>query len=182
MSLNLSSFDRAEPADASVEAPAIDAPLHPDRTLFIRALLFGVAGAAIGALINALFIGLTHINIGYLAILVAYLIAKAMNIGSRGQGGRYYQVAAIILTYLAVSAARSALLWWDFHATDGISIPLNFHNLFLLVRYGVLFPFLRFEDSAINGALGLLILFIGFRAAWRMTSGIPGAVRHPFAR
>ena len=177
-------FNRAEYAD-NTPAPdtlIINAPQTPDTTLFVRAILFGIGGAIAGAIIDALFIGLTHINLGYLALLIAYLVAKAMTFGSNGQGGRSYQIAALILTYLSVAAAHSGLLWWDYKRSEHVSIPLNLHNLILLAKYGLEEPFLRFQQSGASALIGLFILFIGLRAAWRMTSGIPGAVRHPFAR
>jgi hypothetical protein len=177
-------FDRADytaAAPLDVTPEVIDAPSTPNPALFTRAIVFGIGGAIAGAIINALFIGLTHINLGYIALLIAYLVAKAMTIGSRGQGGRNYQIAALILTYLSVAAAHSMLAWWQIHR-EGTSVPLNLHNLILLAKYGLQSPFLRFQDSAVSALIGLFILFIGLRAAWRMTSGIPGAVRHPFAR
>lgn len=168
------SFTQAEYLDAST--PAINAPATPDAALFSRALLFGLAGVVAGAALDAAFIGLTHINIGYLAIGVAWLVAKAMVTGSRGQGGRTYQITAVVLTYLSVSLAHAALL--DFFAHQaGKAVPLS-----ILVRYGLAYPFLRFQSSGASALIGLFILFIGLRAAWRMTSGNPADVRHPFAR
>lgn len=173
MSIN-PSFTQAEYLDNPT--PAVNAPAAPDTVLFTRALLFGLCGALAGAALDAAFIGLTHINIGYLAIVVAWLVAKAMITGSRGQGGFTYQVTAVVLTYFAVSLAHAALL--DFFAQQaGRSVPLS-----VLVRYGVAYPLLRFQSSPAGGLIGLFILFIGLRAAWRMTSGNPAAVRHPFAR
>jgi hypothetical protein len=177
-------FNRAEYVD-NTPAPdtlIINAPEKPDTTLFVRAILFGIGGAIAGAIVDALFIGLTHINLGYLALLIAYLVAKAMTFGSNGQGGRSYQVTALILTYLSVAAAHSALLWWQYHKVEHFNIPLNPTNLLRLAKYGLEEPFLRFQQSGASALIGLFILFIGLRAAWRMTSGIPGAVRHPFAR
>jgi hypothetical protein len=182
MALN-TNFDRAEyaaPLDVTPEVP--NAPSTPDATLFIRALLCGVAGALAGALIDAVFIGITHINLGYVALFVAYIVARAMAFGSRGQGGRFYQISALVLTYLSVAAAQSALLYWDLHRTKHLNIPLGAHNLLLLAKYGLQEPFLRFQQSFASALIGLFILFIGLRAAWRMTSGIPGAVSHPFSR
>jgi len=55
-------------------------------------------------------------------------------------------------------------------------------SLMLAAFVGLIYPVIRFQSSVFSGAIGLFILFIGMRAAWRMTSGIPGAVKHPFAR
>jgi len=145
-------------------------------------VLLGHVGALLGALLDGGFIALTHINIGYLALVVAWLVAKAMTVGSRGQGGIAYQLSAILLTYLSVSAAHSLLVWYDLHTTQHLTIPINLHNLLLLAKLGLTFPIERFQESVPSALIGLFILFIGMRAAWRMTSGDPSAVRHPFAR
>ena len=181
MSLSPPNFDRAEYLPEAPGDPFLNAPATPDSGLFARAILFGIGGALAGAVADALFIGITHINLGYIAILIAYLVAKTMTFGSRGQGGRNYQIAALVLTYLSIATAHAALLWWQLHR-EGTSVPLNLHNLVLLAKYGLEEPFLRFQQSGFSALIGLFILFIGLRAAWRMTSGIPGAVRHPFAR
>ena len=183
MSLTPPSFDRAEYVDAQqYSAPEINAPARPNTTLFAQALLCGLLGALVGAILDGGFIALTHINIGYLALVVAWLVAKAMTLGSRGQGGIAYQVSAVVLTYLSVAAAHSGLIYWQVRTEQHLSIPINLHNLLLLAKLGVTFPITRFQDSGVGALLGLFILFIGMRAAWRMTSGVPGAVRHPFAR
>ena len=177
MSINPSSFEQAE----YVNVPEISAaPIEPDNGLFLRAIAFGLVGALAGALIYGVFVGLTGISIGYLAILVAYLVAKAMTIGSHERGGRKYQVTALVLTYLAVAAAHSLMLWWEVHKEQPVALSL--HNLIVMARFGLTFPITQLQDSPGSGILGLIILFVGMRAAWRMTSGIPGAVHHPFSR
>jgi hypothetical protein len=175
MSTTPPSFTQAEYIEP-VPQPEINAPDRPDPALFWRGVLFGIGGAIVGAACYGLFIGLTHINIGYLAILVAYLIAKAMTMGSGGQGGRAYQITAVVLTYAAVAAANAGVFLWE-------SSRAGEHaSVLVAVVAGIIHPFFRFQQSIAGGAIGLFILFIGMRAAWRMTSGIPGAVRHPFAR
>jgi len=175
MSTTPPSFTQAEYIEPALP-PEINAPARPDPALFWRAILFGIGGAIAGAACYGLFIGLTHINIGYLAILVAWLIAKAMTTGSGGQGGRWYQISAVVLTYLAVAAANAGVFLW---VTTRGGVPASFLNAAI---YGLVFPVFRFQSSPLGGIIGLFILFIGMRTAWRMTSGIPGAVRHPFAR
>lgn len=173
MSTTPPSFNQAEYLEPT---PEINAPARPDPALLWRAILFGIGGAIAGAACYGLFIGLTHINIGYLAILVAWLIAKAMTTGSGGQGGRAYQISAVVLTYGAVAAANAGVWWWV-NSRAGAQA-----SVFGAAIYGLGFPIFRFQLSPVSGLIGLFILFIGMRAAWRMTSGISGAVKHPFAR
>jgi hypothetical protein len=177
MSINPSSFEQAE----YVQSPVLEAaPIEPALDIFARSLAFGAVGAVIGAIVYAAFILITHIQIGYLAIGVAYLVAKAMMMGSKGRGGRTYQVSAIVLTCCAVALGNALMLWWNVRSRG--TVPLSIHNLIIFARYGFMEPFLEFQDSPGSALLGLFILFIGLRAAWRMSSGIPGSVRHPFAR
>lgn len=175
MSLNPSDLQHAD----YIDSPVLQAgPIRPDSNLFPRALLFGFVGAILGALAYALFIGITGIALGYLAIGVAFLVAKAMTLGSRERGGRKYQIAAVVLTYLAVAAAHAMLVCWDVRTQT----PITGRVVLFATKYGLGFPVQALQRSTINGAIGLLILFIGLRAAWRMTSGLPGAVQHPFSR
>ncbi len=72
---------------------------------FVRAVLFGLVGFAIGLTFYAAFVIITDISIGYVALAVGWIIGKAMMLGSKGIGGRRYQVTAVLLTYAAVSMA-----------------------------------------------------------------------------
>ena len=73
--------------------------------LFVRGLLCGVVGALLGLILYAAVGILTGLVIGYMSLGVGYLVAKAMMLGSKGTGGRRYQIAAVVLTYAAVSMA-----------------------------------------------------------------------------
>jgi hypothetical protein len=69
-----------------------------------RAVGFGLIAAAIG---SALFYGiglLTGYYIGFVAIVIGVLVGRAVNVGSRGRGGRAYQFLAVGLTYFAIVA------------------------------------------------------------------------------
>ena len=157
------------------------APAAFNSQQFTLALVAGLIGAIIGAIVYAAFITITHIEIGYLSIGVAFLVAWAMEKGSNSAGGRPYQISAVVLTLISVALGNALMLGWGIRKAQG-PFPLSAHNVFAILRFGFEKPFLDFQDSGTGAALGLFILFIGLRAAWRMTSGIPGAVKHPFAR
>jgi uncharacterized protein (DUF983 family) len=73
---------------------------------FVRALLFGAGGAVLGL---ALYAGVeiaTGWIIGYVALAVGFIVAKAMQMGSSGVGGRRYQIAAALLTMLPYLSRR----------------------------------------------------------------------------
>lgn len=70
---------------------------------FVRGLLFGVGGAILGLILYSVFAIVTGIVIGYVSLAVGYIVGKAVKFGSGGMGGRRYQIAAVLLTYAAVS-------------------------------------------------------------------------------
>ena len=72
---------------------------------YVRGLLFGVGAAIVGMALYAGFTIVTGIYIGYVALAVGWLVGKAIMLGSKGFGGRRYQIAAVLLTYAAISIA-----------------------------------------------------------------------------
>lgn len=70
---------------------------------FGRALLFGAGGAVLGIILYSAVGIITGLEIGYVSLAVGFIVAKAVLKGSRGVGGRKYQIAAVLLTYFAVS-------------------------------------------------------------------------------
>jgi hypothetical protein len=126
-------------------------------------MLFGLGAAILGMILYAGFTIVTGFYIGYVSLAVGWLVGKAIMLGSRGVGGRRYQIAAAILTYAAVSIAA-------------IPITLS-HQAALLHRSGVELlllglasPFLELQDP-IYGIIGLVILIVGIRFAWKFTAG-----------
>lgn len=71
---------------------------------FARAILFGVGAAIAGAAIYYAILAATGYSIGIIAIFVGYLVGRAVNAGSKGKGGRKYQLLAALLTYFAMSS------------------------------------------------------------------------------
>jgi len=72
---------------------------------FMRAVLFGCGGALLGLIFYSAFGIITGLVIGYLSLAVGYVVGKAMMMGSKGIGGRRYQIVAVLLTYAAVSTS-----------------------------------------------------------------------------
>jgi hypothetical protein len=74
--------------------------------VFVRGLLFGLGGFLLAFIAySAVGILLQGWTIGYLSLAVGWIVGKAMMMGSRGVGGRRYQMLAVLLTYAAVSMA-----------------------------------------------------------------------------
>lgn len=76
-----------------------------------RAFKAAVAGAIAGVVGAAIYAGIeimTGYELGLIALLVGLLVGNAVRWGSRARGGWFYQALAILLTYVAISAAYLA--------------------------------------------------------------------------
>ena len=171
---------------------------------FVRAILFGVGAAILGMILYATFAIVTGIVIGYAALAVGWLVGKAMVQGSNGVGGRRYQIAAVLLTYAAVSTAAIPV-WIHYsgehkqsqhrqtaQSEEGSESgsqeesaakaprPSMFSALGMLVLLGLASPFLEFSSNPLGALIGLVILFVGMQFAWKMTGAKPLQVFGPF--
>jgi hypothetical protein len=155
---------------------------------FGRAVLFGIGGAILGLVIYVAFALLTGLIAGIISLAVGYLVGKAMIKGSGGIGGRRYQIAAVILTYMAVSLAAVPIAvslhmkqknaQQQTQVVDAAAgeapkpkMPLG-RALGTLALIGLASPFLALSSPG-QGLIGLVILFVGLRIAWRLTAGKP---------
>jgi hypothetical protein len=148
---------------------------------FVRALAFGAAGAVAGLVLYVAFALLTGLVIGLVSLAVGFIVGKAMIFGSRGVGGRRYQVVAALLTYLAVSMSavpiaihqmrehRAHLQSSATAAPRGASVNIP-KAIGVLALVGIASPFMELQNPA-HGLIGLVILFVGMRFAWRFTAG-----------
>jgi hypothetical protein len=153
-------------------------------SVFVRALCFGVGGAILGMALYVGFALATGWIVGFVSLAVGYIVGKAIVFGSGGVGGRRYQVAAVLLTYIAVSMAafpiaisqqmkqRSAQQQAQASdpTTAGKPKMSPFKALGVLTVIGLASPFLDLANPA-HGVIGLIILFVGIRIAWRLTAG-----------
>jgi hypothetical protein len=189
---------------ACTEQAALAVP-QESHAAFVRALLFGAGAAIAGLALYATVEIITGWIIGYVSLAVGWMVGKAMMTGSRGQGGRRYQIAAVLLTYAAVSMAIIPVVMS--HAvqqrksshqqqieqpssSDGQSQPeqprskprMNFFAaLGRLAFIGLASPFLELQDG-IHGLIALFILSIGIRIAWKMTAGtLAAGIIGPFS-
>jgi len=99
------------------------ATLEPGQGSFFRALMFGAGGALVGLAIYATFAIVTGWIIGFVSLAVGYIVGKAMMMGSRGVGGRKFQVAAAVLTYTAVSLAALPIAFSQWDEITGTETP-----------------------------------------------------------
>jgi len=148
-------------------------------SVYGRSLLFGVGAAIVGmAAYATLLIVLKGATIGYFSFGVGYLVGWAMMKGSNGFGGRKYQITAALLTYAAVAFAAVPFALSTIYEKYG---HLVFPNPLWITWYGLASPFYDLEEP-LWGAIGLVILFVGIRIAWRLTQERPNQeVSGPFA-
>ena len=179
MSSNLPDFDKAE----YLGQP--EAPVYPnqivsgdvetfaeraDHARFVQAITYGIVAAIVGSIVYAAFTIITHIEIGYVAIGVGYLVGKAMLHATQGLGGRKFQIASAVLTYIAVSMAAVPEILWALHKDGRDLSHISARGMLQLAKYGIASPILELQQNIGGGLIGLFILFIGIRFAWRMTA------------
>jgi hypothetical protein len=166
----------------------------------VRGVLFGIGAALVGFGIYVAFALTTGLVIGYVSLAVGYLVGKAIALGSRGVGGRRYQIAAVLLTYMAVSLAAVpiAISMHMKHrnaeqhtqVSDPAGKPeastatapaprMSFARAVgMLTLFGLASPFLELADP-MHGIIGLIILLVGIRIAWQLTAAKPLDISGP---
>jgi hypothetical protein len=147
---------------------------------YSRAVLFGIGAAIVGCIGYALVFIVTGWTIGYAAIGVGYLVGKAMKAGSRGLGGRRYQITAAILTYAAVTMSFLPLALYQLSQQGALKAGISIQTVVLISGWGLISPFRQLASSPAGGLLGIFIIFIGVSAAWRLTQRVAFAVDGPF--
>jgi hypothetical protein len=173
---------------------------------YVRGLIFGIGAAILGLILYATVEIATGWIIGYVSLAVGYIVGKGMKMGSRGAGGRKYQITALALTYAAVSLAAvpvaisEASKARDAKRASRVEQPapsdsdqghqspdqpnrprVSFGAAILtLVGIGLASPFLDLAADPIHGLIGLVILAVGLRIAWRLTAGTELQILGPF--
>ena len=71
---------------------------------FVMASLLGIGGGLLGAVVWFAVRRLANIEAGIVAILVGFLVGKAVHKGSQGRGGIGYQILAVVITYCCIAA------------------------------------------------------------------------------
>jgi hypothetical protein len=165
---------------------------------FVRGICCGVGGAILGFVLYVGFALATGWIVGFVSLAVGYIVGKATVFGSGGVGGRRYQVAAVLLTYVAVSTAAIPIAISHHMKQNSAQQQAQASNpttavqpktrplkaLGVLMGIGLASPFLDLADPA-HGVIGLVILFVGIRIAWRLTArrtvNIVGPINDPAA-
>ena len=177
MSTELPNFNRAEyVAEPEAQlAPAYeykgDLDAKEERNDLPMAVLFGTAAAILGCIAYAAFTIVTHITIGFVALFLGAFIAKSMLRATEGVGGRNYQIAAVVLTYLSVSMAELVEILWQLHSRGTDLSHISLRGYAVLTKIGLLSPFLDLTGNFFSGLIGLFILFLAMQSAWKVAAG-----------
>ena len=140
---------------------------------FGKALLFGIGAAIVGAVVWGAILYFTHYQVGYVALLVGYMVGKSIKKGSGGRGGAGYQIMAVLLTYLVAAAANFPTFFEDFSRRGTQPMPAiilmsAFAALIAPVYVGAKSPILLF------------ILGIALWEAWKFTKFVPIPLSGPY--
>lgn len=141
---------------------------------FLRAVGFGLAAAAVGAVIYALIVKLTGFEFGLMAVVLGYAVGKSVSVGSYHRGGRGYQALAMALTYIAICVE---------YVPQVLSSVGKTHSVFLIAVAFVISlaaPFLILVEHGGSGILGLFIIGIGLYEAWKLNKRGAREIAGPF--
>ncbi len=149
----------------------------------MRAALYGGGAALGGCLLYALVAIVLHAEIGLIAILVGWMVGKAIRHASYGRGGRPQQILAVTLTYFAITTSYIPVIFYQaarhphrveqqVQTTDAPADAhprINFGSLALyLLMLAAVAPFMSLT-SGFSGLISLFIIFIGLQRAWKLT-------------
>ncbi|HTB15391.1 MAG TPA: hypothetical protein VK752_27665 [Bryobacteraceae bacterium] len=164
-----------------------------------RAVIYGVGAAVAGSILYAIPLA-KGFQIGIVALLVGWMVGKAIRAGSYGMGGRPQQILAVVLTYFAISAslfpaaffigamraveARSAAKTQPAsqpppqRVRPGLTPGRMIAGLLVVATIS---PFLQLRVSPVGGLISLFILFIGLQRAWALTARHEIMVTGPYS-
>jgi hypothetical protein len=179
---------------------------RPRQTWVMRGFFYGLAAAIGCSILYATIVWITNFELALMAILVGYVVGKAVLRGSRGLGGRRCQIVAVALTYFSITTSYLPLMFKAAEKTEGQSRkeqgkqpsdpvpgkgkeadrePVSAGSAVLavgvLVALSMAAPFLVLMDG-FNGILGLFIIFIGLHQAWKLTARDERLLMGPYQR
>ncbi len=142
-----------------------------------RALLFGAGAAVAGGLVYLVVATVTGYEIGLIAILVGWMVGRAVSLGSEHRGGWLYQVIAIGFTYLAICTSYVPGIvdaWREPGAAAELSGAVLYIAAFI---FSLAVPILSITVAPI----GALILAFALFQAWRENKRPELTITGPYA-
>ena len=159
--------------DRLVNLPTGIAPLQ-----FLRATLLGLGAGLVGTVIWFAIRRAANLEIGWIALLVGFMVGKAVRIGSGNRGGRVYQILAVVLTYICIEANYFPDIVEAFSkVAQQRHVNVNWiAALWPMVLFALKLPFLNAEQHPI----GLFIKGLALFEAWKFTQRRPLAISGPY--
>lgn len=175
----------------------------PGMSGFFKAAMAGLGAALVGAGIYYAVLALSGYEVGLVAILVGFLVGRAVHWGSKGRGGRAYQALAVFLTYFAIvgtyipliieesmkakpaeteqaaASGQPAAAGQQAGAETGaeeLGVGGFFLAIGLLLLLAAAIPFL----AGIENILGIVVIAVGLYEAWRINKRAILDVSGPF--
>lgn len=169
-------------------------------TVLARACLFGVVAAILGAILYYAVIAITEFEIGIVAIAIGYMVGYGVRMGTRGRGGRRFQVIALVLTYWAVGLAYTPILVGAIskqdatqQASGNTTAPVDTSDapdaptalgfalaLAALLGFSLALPVMVVVSSLPGGLISAAIIAFGMQQAWRMTAAPQPQITGPY--
>ena len=160
----------------------------PPALSLMRAAIYGGVAALGGCTLYALVAIVLNAEIGLIAILVGWMVGKAIRHASYGLGGRPQQILAVTLTYFAITTSYiPVILYQAAKNPQRVEQPMEQRQaqtkgapaetqprtsvgglVLYLLMIAAIAPFLSLT-SGISGLISLFILFIGLQRAWKLT-------------
>src|SRR5262249_26638101 len=156
-------------------------PVHS----LLRAALYGGGAALAGCAIYAAVAIIANLELALIAILIGWMVGRAVRHGSNGLGGRPQQILAVLLTYFAITFSYVVVFVHSAatkpHAAQQQTAeakpqradskePMGLGGAVVaLVSLAAIAPFLELGSNVGSGLLSLVIIFFGLQRAWRMT-------------
>ena len=164
----------------------------------LKALVLGVAAAAVSAVVWYGIVKLTGYELGIIAIAVGFAVGTAVRFGAEQRGGWAYQSIAVVLTYLAIAASYVPLFMEGFRAQAAAQIEqvadadpsgdpagaaptAEIDERMILIGSivgALVMPVLQATEG--TGFLGLLIVGFALYEAWKINRRQTIAFTGPF--
>ena len=162
----------------------------------VAAGALGLGAGIVGAAIYYAVVAITHLEIGIVAILIGYMVGRAVRKGARGRGGLRFQILAVALTYLSVALAYAPLVIQEMRASgsqsqqasaspsdarrpaeattgaapDARPAPNFLLVLAMFLAFILALPVLSVFGSLPTSLISGVIIGFGMQQAWKMTA------------
>jgi hypothetical protein len=168
---------------------------------FVKATFMGLGAGLIGALIWFSVRRIGHVEIGLIAVLVGFMVGKAVRKGSGNRGGIGYQILAVVLTYCCIAANYMPdvfeVVYKDFNQRYSTTAPSRAQNTTITTARShsagrraiaiVLLVILVFVVSlaapflaGMQNLIGLLIISFALWEAWKFNKHRPIPITGPY--